>query len=260
MKFPLYQVDAFGDGLFSGNPACVCPLDTWLDDDILQKIAAENNVPETAFFVREGEGFKLRWFTPKTEIHLCGHATLASAHVLWEHMDLKDPIIHFDSMSGPLQVSRNSEKMVLDFPAQHMDHAEIDENVIKGIGVLPTEGYKTDYLFLVFNDEDQILNMEPDFEALAKAPWKGYLVTSRSKTVDFVYRFFAPKLGIPEDPATGSAQTLLLPYWTDRMAKTSFKSIQLSERRGYFESEIKGERILIGGTAVTYSEGFLNLQ
>jgi PhzF family phenazine biosynthesis protein len=259
MTLPLFQVDAFGNGLFSGNPACVCPLDNWLDDEILQKIAAENNVPETAFFTPNEKGYHLRWFTPRTEIHLCGHATLASAFVLFNHLNQKRDLIRFDTLSGELKVRKDKGLLTLDFPLQKLENANLDEDLIRGLGVLPREGYKTDYLFLVFENEDQIRDMKPDFEALKKSNEKGVLVTAKSKSTDYVFRFFAPKLGIPEDPATGSAQTMLMPYWADRLNKKDLNSVQLSERKGYFSCRLVGERVMISGEAHLYSQGSIEI-
>ncbi len=259
MRIALYQVDAFGDGLFSGNPACVCPLNEWLEDEILQKIAAENNVPETAFFVKEEGGFHLRWFTPEVEIDLCGHATLASAHVLWKHMGLKQETINFSSLSGPLKVTQENDIYTLDFPSKELKSANLDEHLISALKALPHEAFETDYYFLVYEREEQIRAMDPDFEQMMKSPAKGVLASAPGDEVDYVFRFFAPKMGIPEDPATGSAHTMLVPFWADRMNKTEFDSLQLSRRGGKFKTRLEGNRVLISGKAVTYFEGGISL-
>ncbi len=259
MKIPLYQVDAFGDGLFSGNPACVCPLDEWLDDELLQQIAAENNVPETAFFVPEEGGFHLRWFTPTVEIRLCGHATLASAHVLFSHLKRPGDEIRFSSLSGPLRVLRTGEELTLDFPTEEIRHVELDEHLIASLKALPNEIYQTDYYFLVYETEAQIRDMAPEFETMMKSPAKGVLATAPGDEVDYVYRFFAPKMGIPEDPATGSAQSMLAPYWSNRLNKQDFQSLQLSRRGGRFNCELRGDRVLISGKAITYLNGEITI-
>ena len=259
MKIPLYQVDAFGDGLFSGNPACVCPLNEWLEDELLQKIAAENNVPETAFFVKEEGGFHLRWFTPTVEIHLCGHATLASAHVLYQYLGFEEEEIKFSSMSGPLRVIRGDGFYTLDFPVQELKAANMDEHLISALKALPNEAFETDYYFLVYESREQIEAMDPDFEQMVKSPAKGVLASAPGRTVDYVYRFFAPKMGIPEDPATGSAQTMLMPFWSDRFNKKKMNSLQLSKRGGKFECKLVDDRVLISGKAVTYFEGEISL-
>lgn len=255
MKIPIYQVDAFTDKLFGGNPAAVCPLEKWLDEELLQKIAAENNLSETAFFVEKGKSFELRWFTPKVEVDLCGHATLASAYVIFNHLGYDEKQINFDSASGELRVTTSDGLITLDFPSTPPSSVEITPELTQGLGLKPKELHKSrDYLAL-FDAEDDILSIEPDFDILRRMDSLGFIVTAPGKNSDFVSRFFAPAVGINEDPVTGSAHTTLIPFWAERLNKNTLHAFQLSERKGELFCELSGDRVKIGGYAVTFFKG-----
>ena len=218
MKLRLYQLDAFTDKIFSGNPAAVCPLEQWLPDDLLQKIAMENNLAETAFFVKKDNHFYIRWFTPAVEVDLCGHATLASAEVLYTHEKyVGDSITFISPRSGALKVTRDGALLTLDFPTDKFERVELSQQLIACFSSQPLEAYrgKTDYM-LVFNNEDEIKKLIPDIPAISKLKARGIIVTAAGKEVDFVSRFFAPQSGIDEDPVTGSAHTTLIPYWAQK--------------------------------------------
>jgi PhzF family phenazine biosynthesis protein len=255
MNIPIYQVDAFTDKPFGGNPAAVCPLEKWLDAELMQKIAAENNLSETAFFVKGEKGFDLRWFTPKVEVDLCGHATLASAHVIFNHLDYDEKQITFSSASGELGVTTEDGLITLDFPSTPPSPVEITADLTQGLGLKPKEVHKSrDYLAL-FETEDDILSIEPDFNILEKLGSLGFIVTAQGKNSDFVSRFFAPAAGINEDPVTGSAHTTLIPFWAERLNKNTLHAYQLSERKGELFCELSGERVKISGYAVTFFRG-----
>jgi len=255
MNITIYQVDAFTDTLFGGNPAAVCPLEKWLDKGLMQNIAAENNLSETAFFVKGDKGFELRWFTPKVEVDLCGHATLASAHVLFNHLDYHEKQITFASASGELRVTNANGKLTLDFPSTPPSPVEIAPELTHGLGLKPAEAHKSrDYLAL-FESEDDVLSIEPDFDILKKLDSLGVIVTAQGKNSDFVSRFFAPAAGINEDPVTGSAHTTLIPFWAERLNKNVLHAFQLSERKGELFCELSDDRVKIGGYAVTFFKG-----
>ncbi|HTX89453.1 MAG TPA: PhzF family phenazine biosynthesis protein [Bacteroidales bacterium] len=261
MKTILYQVDAFTDQLFQGNPAAVLLLDEWFSDTTLQKIAAENNLSETAFVKKAGEGFEIRWFTPRVEVELCGHATLASAHVLFQHQQYPKEEISFASLSGKLTVRKDKDLLVLNFPAGHFRKIEVPFNLSRSVMALPVETYqgKTDVM-MVFEKEEQIVKMKPDFTLMSSTPARGVIVTAPGKSSDFVSRFFAPQVGINEDPVTGSAHTMLIPYWSQKLGKKEMKAIQLSERKGFLLCRDLGERVEIGGKAVTYLVGEIDIK
>ena len=256
MKIPLYQIDAFTDRLYHGNPAAVCPLDKWLLDETMQAIAAENNLSETAFYVKADEGFHIRWFTPLTEVDLCGHATLATAHVLYNHLGFSGDKITFTSRSGLLKVKRDEDFIVLDFPVDDYHPAEAPPELIQGLGLEPQESYlgKTDFM-LVYRSQIDIERLTPDFGLIAKAPSRGIIVTAPGDEYDYVCRIFAPQVGINADPATGSVQTTLTPYWANRLGKTELTAVQLSQRRGWLKCKLVGDRVYIAGQAVTYLVG-----
>ena len=258
MKLPYFQVDAFTNRLFSGNPAGVCPLESWLEDDVMQSIAFENGLAETSFTVLEGDGFGLRSFTPAIEMDLCGHATLAAAHVLNEHRGVATLPIVFRTRSGRLSVSREGKRWVLDFPSRPAEVAAPDEMLSLGLGKAPMEVRRARDYLAVFGSEAEVRAIQPDFAALRRLDCLGVIATAPGEECDFVYRFFAPSAGIPEDPATGSAQCTLIPYWAERLGRTQFFSRQLSPRGGELHGQLAGERVLIGGEAVTYSEGAIN--
>jgi PhzF family phenazine biosynthesis protein len=260
MKIPIYQVDAFTESLFGGNPAAVCPLESWLPDAAMQAVAEENNLSETAFFVRRGEAFEIRWFTPKIEIALAGHPTLAAAHVIYEHLGFAGPRIIFLSKSGELRVERREERLVMDFPAFDAAPAAPPGELVKGLGKKPSATLLgRDYL-AVFDAEADVAGLRPDFAELEKLDCLGIIVTAPGDACDFVSRFFAPRAGILEDPVTGSAHTLLIPYWAKRLKKNALHAFQISRRRGELFCEYKGPRVDIGGRAVTYMTGTIEVR
>lgn len=261
MKQKIYQVDAFTNELFSGNPAAVCPLSQWLSDELMQKIAEENNLAETAFYVKQDDHYQLRWFTPAVEVDLCGHATLAAAHVLFNHENHRGDIIRFHSpRSGELRVRKDGELLTMDFPADKPTQTELSEELIAGFDIAPGMAYKgkTD-LMLVFGNENDIRILKPDFGRIRKLGGRGVIVTARGDEVDFVSRFFAPQSGIDEDPVTGSAHTTLIPYWAGETGKTEMTAMQLSRRKGYLHCRYLGERVEISGEAQLYLKGRINV-
>ena len=261
MIIPIYKVDAFSDQIFGGNPAAVCPLEFWFSDEILQKIAAENNLSETAFFKKRDNLFEIRWFTPLAEVELCGHATLAAAHVLFNHLNFKGDHLIFESVfSGILEVTRNKELLTLNFPVDHPEPALPPDHLIEAIGKRPLEIWrgKRDYL-LYYPSQEDIEEITPDFGILSKIETRGIIITAPGYDCDFVSRFFAPKFGINEDPVTGSAHTTLVPFWAHRMNKLDFEAIQLSARGGYLQCRLGGIRVFISGHATTYLTGSINL-
>lgn len=255
----LYQVDAFTDRLFRGNPAAVCPLETgWLPEETMQDIARENNLSETAFFVRKQDGYAIRWFTPKVEVDLCGHATLAAAHVLFEHLGYAGQTVGFHSRSGLLAVSRRRDLLAMNFPADTLVSAPLTETLSACFQITPIKAYrgKTDCL-LVFESEDHIRNLQPDFTTIETLDVRGLIVTAPGKDVDFVSRFFAPRVGVDEDPVTGSAHTSLVPFWKEELGKTEFHALQVSSRGGELFCRHLGDRVEIAGKAKTYLVGDL---
>jgi PhzF family phenazine biosynthesis protein len=260
MKIPIYQVDAFTSKVFRGNPAAVCPLESWPEDHLLQNIAAENNLSETAFFVRHDEHFEIRWFTPKVEVNLCGHATLASAHIIFRHLGYLQDEIRFQSKSGLLKVYKKDESLVLDFPASKISSAIIKKELSIALGKIPVSLYKSGQkLLALYEDEKTISEIQPDFEKLKNVDFMGVIVTAPGDHSDFVSRFFAPRVGINEDPVTGSAHTLLIPFWAKRLGKEKLKAVQVSYRIGELDCELNGDRVLIGGQAVTYLTGEIDV-
>jgi predicted PhzF superfamily epimerase YddE/YHI9 len=257
MKLRLYQVDAFASRLFEGNPAAVVPLETWLPDDLLQAIALENNLSETAFFVPRGQGFELRWFTPAAEVDLCGHATLASAFVLFEKLGCSQAAIAFQTRSGTLTVERSGELFCMDFPARVPERCAVPEGLASGLGAEPSEVLGSDDYLVVYENEEAIRGLAPDLAALARLDRRAVCVTAPGDSVDFVSRFFAPGVGVPEDPVTGSAHCQLTPYWASRLGKTAFRARQLSRRGGEVLCELRGDRVLLSGRAVLYLEGLI---
>jgi PhzF family phenazine biosynthesis protein len=256
MKIPIYQVDAFTNQLFGGNPAAVCLLDYWLEDKILQNIGAENNLAETAFLVKNEDFYEIRWFTPKIEIDLCGHATLASAHVLFNHVGVEGVKVEFKSIfHGMLSVTKSGELLTLNFPASEPLESNITKKIKEGLGKSPQAVYKTRDLLAIFETEEDILKMNPNFEALKILEQLGIIVSAPGNSSDFVSRFFAPNAGINEDPVTGSAHTTLIPYWAKRLGKNKLHAFQLSERKGELFCEQNGNRVLIGGKAKTFLIG-----
>jgi len=256
MEIPIYQIDAFTDHLFGGNPAAVCPLAEWLPDEIMQRIAAENNLAETAFFTRENDHFHIRWFTPVVEVDLCGHATLATAHTLYAHLGFTENEIRFISRSGWLKVRKNEDRLTLDFPADPVAPAEPPEELIASLGFRPTETFKgkTDWMVILRNQKE-VEAIHPNLNLMTEVTGRGVIVTAPGKEVDFVSRFFAPQSGVPEDPVTGSAHTTLAPFWGKRLGKQELTAIQVSKRRGHLTCRLNGDRVEISGKAVTYLIG-----
>ena len=254
MKIRQYQVDAFASRVFEGNPAAVVPLASWLDDAVLQAIAEENNLAETAFFVPSAKGFHLRWFTPTTEVDLCGHATLATAHVLFEHLGHAELAITFETRSGDLVVQRQGKRLVMDFPTRPPSSCTPPEPLLKGLGQPPVDVLAADDYVVVFDSEAVIRSIRPDYGQLCTIDLRGVIVTAPGQEVDFVSRFFAPKYGIPEDPVTGSAHCALAPYWALRLGTTTLKAKQLSKRGGEVWCELHGNRVMLCGRAVTFLE------
>ena len=256
MTLDYYHVDAFADRVFTGNPAGVVPLKRWLPAGVLQSLAMENNHAETAFFVPRGTGFHLRWFTPKVEIDLCGHATLAAAHVLWTHLAHSEDPIRFETLSGPVAVSRESGRLMLDFPARPPLTVETPPPALaEALGIKPFQVWKTNNYLAVFRREEELRALAPDFAKLAALDCFGVIATAPGKSVDVVSRFFAPKAGIDEDPVTGSAHCTLTPYWSKRLGKPRLRAEQLSLRGGRLWCEVDGDRVKISGHAVTYMRG-----
>jgi PhzF family phenazine biosynthesis protein len=259
VRIPLYQVDAFTSRLFAGNPAAVCPLETWLDDRVMQSVAAENNLSETAFFVRNGEAYDLRWFTPACEVDLCGHATLASAFVVFEYLDRAAELVRFQTRSGELRVRRNGDLLTMDFPARPPQPCDASPALAAALGKPPRElGAARDYL-AVFESEDEVRALDPDMRALAALERFAVIVTAPGDSADFVSRFFAPAHGVDEDPVTGSAHCTLVPYWAGRLGKNSLHAKQVSARGGELWCELAGDRVILSGHAVRYMEGTLFL-
>jgi len=259
MKIPIYQIDAFADKVFKGNPAAVCPLETWLDDEILQSIAQENNLSETAFFVKESEGFHLRWFTPTAEVDLCGHATLATAFVLFYYFKYSQKRIRFQSRSGELTVCRDGELLSMNFPAYEIRPCDPPEYLMNAFSKKPVNVFRTDDYLVVFPSEKVVQNLSPNMELLKQLNLRGVIVTAQGNEVDFVSRFFAPGLGIPEDPVTGSAHCTLVPYWAKQLDKNDLHAKQISPRGGALYCRLEGDRVMIAGKAVPYLEGHIQI-
>lgn len=259
MRIPLFQIDAFTGRLFTGNPAAVCPLEDWLDDRVMQAIAAENNLSETAFFVRRGGGYRLRWFTPAVEVDLCGHATLASAFVVFHHVDPSSDAVTFESRSGELTVRRDGELLAMDFPARPPAPCEAPAGLIDALGREPVKLLSSRDHMAVFDTEQEVRALRPDIGRLAQVQHHALIVTAPGRDVDFVSRFFAPRAGITEDPVTGSAHCTLAPYWSQRLRKTKLHALQVSARGGELWCEHQGERVIISGRAVKYLEGSICL-
>ncbi len=260
LQIKRYQVDAFAEKLFTGNPAVVCPLGSWLSDDQMQSIAMENNLAETAFYVKEKEGLRIRWFTPTVEVDLCGHATLATAYVLFFHENYSDDKIVFNSRSGPLTVAKSGELLTLNFPVDVFKEVSAIPELEEGLAAKPQKTFKgkTDYL-LVFEKEETIRKMNPDFKKIAQVQARGIIVTAKGDTLDFVSRFFGPQSGGDEDAVTGSAHTTLTPYWASVLNKTEFQAAQLSARGGRLHCKLIGDRVAISGQGKLFSTGLIYL-
>ena len=259
MKLPLYQIDAFTDKIFGGNPACVVPLDSWLPDEVLFQITRENAVAETAFFTQQGDTVHLRWFTPEIEMDLCGHATLATAHCLKEIRGYEADVISFQTLSGPLTVTIDDGLYIMDFPSRMPIVAKLPTNIYDALSIKPVEVYKSRDYVLVYDSEADISGIKIDrmlFDQINLDPG-GVIVTAIGDDCDFVSRFFTPQASILEDPVTGSAHCSLIPFWAERLEKKKLFARQISERIGTLYCEDKGDRVLISGQAKTYSAGHL---
>jgi PhzF family phenazine biosynthesis protein len=260
MNLPIYVLDAFASRPFTGNPAAVVPLDAWLPDATLQSIAAENNLAETAFFVPAGSGYHLRWFTPSVEVDLCGHATLASAFVVFTHLRPEAISVVFESASGPLTVTREDGWLVLDFPARAPSPIAMPPRLIEALGHTPTAVLGARDLLAVYDTSEEVAALTPDMAVLCEVDFFGIIVTAPGNNgVDFVSRFFAPRQGIPEDPVTGSAHCSLIPYWAARLGRSRLLGRQISKRGGEIRGEDRGGRVRIGGQVVPYLVGTLSL-
>lgn len=265
LSIPYYHVDAFANELFRGNPAGVCLLAEWLPDRLMQSIAAEHNLAETAFIVPRGDQIDLRWFTPSVEVDLCGHATIAPAHVLFKHLGYTGDRIRFHTRSGMLTVTRGDDYLTLDFPSLPPIPCDTPDALIRGLGKKPLyTALATDYL-AVFESAEQIANLTIDQSALMQCQARGIIATARDihrsfgNDVDFVSRFFAPRVGVPEDPVTGSAHSTLIPYWSQQLGKKTMRALQISQRGGELLCEDRGDRVGLSGRAVTYSTGYLHI-
>lgn len=255
MTLPVYKVDAFTNKLFGGNPAAVCPLEHWLPDDIMQKLATENNLSETAFFVKSGEQYHIRWFTPEYEIDLCGHATLASAYIIFNYLNHSSDIIRFTCKSGLLEVKRKGDLIELNFPARMPAATEVDEKLLQGLSIKPSKILKSRDYFFVYDNPEDIVSFVPDFSILNQFDCIGIIVTAKGNDVDFVSRFFVTNSSIGEDPVTGSAHCSLIPYWSAELNKSVLTAKQLSKRGGDLLCEMKGDRVTMAGNAVLYMKG-----
>lgn len=255
MKLDIYQLDAFASNRFEGNPAAIVPLQEWLPDATMQAIATENNLSETAFFVANGDGFHLRWFTPVAEVKLCGHATLATAAVLFDELHYESDQIRFQTLSGELRVSRKGEALQMDFPAQVPTPCAVPPQLIDAFSATPVACLKFDDVIAVFAEEDFVRQVRPNLARLAEIECRGILITAAAKDYDFILRWFGPRLGINEDPVTGSAFTQVVPYWAERLGKSRLTAKQVSARGGEVRCELQGDRVLIAGTVYKYMQG-----
>lgn len=259
MNIRIFKLDTFTNQTFAGNPAAVCPLEAWLPDELLQKISAENNLSETAFFVGTAGQYELRWFTPKTEVDLCGHATLASAFVLMQKLEPSVSVVTFQTRSGELTVRRRGSAYEMNFPAQPPKPVEAPNGLLAGLSHAPSQVFASEDYFLLYESQTQIKQLVPDFEALKTIPLRGVIVTAEGDEADFVSRCFGPKVGVDEDPVTGSAHCALAPYWAEQLGKTKLTGRQLSSRGGIIGCEVLGSRVLLSGECVMYLEGQIHV-
>jgi PhzF family phenazine biosynthesis protein len=257
---PYFEVHSFTAKIFKGNPAGVCLLDAWIDDQLMLNIAAENNLSETAFIVPDKDHYELRWFTPTVEVDLCGHATLATAYVLFDYLGYEGDAISFETKSGEITVWKDDDFVILDFPSRPAEPTKIPEHLIAGLGYeLEQVSKARDYL-VVLNTEKEVQDLQPDFSELAKIDCEGVIVTAPGDEVDFVSRFFAPRMGISEDPVTGAAHSTLTPYWSERLGKNRLRARQISARGGDLWCKHADDRVQIAGQAVLYVKGFINIE
>lgn len=258
MNLQIFQVDAFTNEPFGGNPAAVVPLGAWLPDDVMLKIASENNLAETAFFVKNGDRYDIRWFTPAVEVNLCGHATLASAHVIFNELKHEDSLVRFHSgRSGALAVAKRDDRLVLDFPSYPVTEIEQSDELADAVGKIPVKVWESqgNMVILRLESETDVRELKPDFQALGRLPYDEVIVTAKGDTADFVSRMFAPRIGIPEDPVTGAIHCSLIPYWAEELGKRELFAKQVSARGGDLYCELAGNRVRIGGNAVLYLKG-----
>lgn len=257
MKLTSYTVDAFTNRVFGGNPAAVCPLTAWLDDATMQNIAAENNIAETAFFVPEGDGFHIRWFTPACEVELCGHATLASAYVIFKYLVPERSQVSFRAMAGDLRVTRQGDLLSLDFPSRPPKRTDAPAGLLEALGVESRDVWLARDYLVVLRSASEVKDLRPDFVKLEKIDMWAVIVTAAGDDCDFVSRFFAPGKGINEDPVTGSAHCELIPFWADRLGKRQMHARQVSKRGGELVCELNGDRVKIAGHVALYSESVI---
>lgn len=257
MRLPIYQLDVFTENQFHGNPAAVIPLESWLPEETMQKIASENSLYETAFFVKSGDAYDIRWFTPRKESDLCGHATLAAAYVILNHIGNIEERVLFRSPSGDIEVWHDDGLYAMSFPKLEITRCEMPYELVLGLGKLPKASYKSRDYLLIYDDEDQILGLDPDLEELQHVQTSGIIVTAKGQDCDYVLRYFAPSMGLNEDPAAGSAQCTLVPYWAQALGKTEFVVKQLSRRGGTIYCKDLGDKVQISGKVMTYLEGFI---
>jgi len=263
MRIPYYQVNAFTRNVFGGNPAGVCPLEKWLPDPVLQQIATENNFAETAFFTAEKDHYHLRWFTPAIEVDLCGHATLATAFVLFCESNgarPASPRLRFHTRSGWLATEKRGDTLELDFPSRPPESCAAPEELIRGLGCKPREVLRSRDFLAVFDSQAEVAALDPDMDLLTRLDCLGVIATAPGDDADFVSRFFAPRAGIPEDPATGSSHSTLIPFWAEQLKKTEMFARQISKRGGEFHCRLAGDRVGIGGDAVTYCRGEIEVE
>ncbi|PKN35482.1 MAG: isomerase [Deltaproteobacteria bacterium HGW-Deltaproteobacteria-19] len=259
MQLPLYQVDAFTNHLFAGNPAAVCPLEEWPVDAVLQSIATENNLSETAFFSGRDGSYHLRWFTPAAEIDLCGHATLASACVIFRYLEPALNRAEFQTRSGILVVEKQGDLLAMDFPARPAEPCPLPEALAAGLGVAPLAVLRSRDYMAILDNEDTVRKLQPRMDELIRLDCTGIIATAPGRESDFVSRFFAPRVGVPEDPVTGSSHCTLIPYWSGRLGKKELHSVQVSPRGGQLFCTDLGDRVRIAGRAVTYLEGIIHI-
>jgi len=255
MKLPIFQVDAFSNKIFSGNPAAVVPLEYWLEDDQMQQIAQENNLSETAFFVDRGSWYQLRWFTPQNEVDLCGHATLASAYVIMNKIQPDLNEVKFGTHSGELHVTKNDDMYSMDFPAHPPEKCDTPKDLLAGLDKQPKEVLASNYYLVVYENENEIKELHPYMTKLKELDRMAVIVTAPGDDVDFVSRFFAPAVGIPEDPVTGSAHCTLIPYWAEKLGKQKMQARQISCRGGELSCELNDSRVTIAGKGMLYMQG-----
>ena len=259
MKIPLYIVDAFTDRPFAGNPAAICPLQTWLLEEVMQRIGAEMNFSETAFMVPTADGWHIRWFTPTLEVDLVGHATLAAAHIIFERIDPNRDQVQFSSLSGPLVVRRSGDRLAMDFPSRRPQRVAAPEELLAGLRSKPAAVLAAQHYLVVYESAEEVRALAPDLDKLARLDRAAIIATAPGPPGDFVSRFFAPANGVPEDPASGVSHCSLIPYWSERLGKRQLIGHQVSKRGGVFFCEDRGERVIIAGHAAMFLEGTIDL-